>query len=91
MIENVHYESHVMFTSSAENTKENDGNNSVTLMPSINCNSKFDKNYPTIPSSCLKMLEELGEGMFGKVHLASFRSDGDTEDASFLVAVSIFY
>lgn len=74
-----------------------DGNNSTEIVnnkesqfPSAFRNQKC-QDYRVIPSSCLEILRELGEGVFGKVHLASFQSheDRDAKHDNFLVAVSI--
>lgn len=82
MTENPHYEAN---RSSANSDSKED--NKVS-MPLLLLNRKPE--YKVIPSTCLHPVKELGEGVFGKVHLASYVSS-DPEAENFLVAVSIAY
>lgn len=83
MAENPHYE--VQHTSSNSESKEDRDKVAMPLMLSVH----ETPDYQVILSSCLEPLKELGEGVFGKVHLATYCTSPDSEAEKFLVAVSI--
>lgn len=84
MAENPHYETP---RSSSSNSESKEDCDKVSSMPLLVLNRKPD--YRVISSSCLHPVKELGEGVFGKVHLADYCSSEEPEAEKFLVAVSI--
>lgn len=86
MAENPHYESQHSTSSVSESKEDRD---KASTMPFLVLNRKPD--YPVISSSCLHPMKELGEGVFGKVHLAMFSSSEEADAEKFLVAVSILH
>ncbi|XP_046653516.1 BDNF/NT-3 growth factors receptor-like isoform X2 [Daphnia pulicaria] len=82
MAENPHYEAH-HFPSNSDSKEDRD----QVSMPLLVLDRKPE--YKVISSSCLHSLKDLGEGVFGKVHLSTYSSSQDQEAAKFLVAVKI--
>lgn len=83
MAENPHYEAH-HFPSNNDSKEDRD----QVSMPLLVLDRKPE--YKVISSSCLHSLKDLGEGVFGKVHLSTYCSSEDLEAEKFLVAVSCF-
>ena len=83
MTENPHYDTNR--SPSFGDPKEDCDNNKVSL-PLLLLDKKPE--YKLISSTCLRSMKELGEGVFGKVHLASYISSEDLGAEKFLVAVS---
>lgn len=84
MAENPHYETQHPPSNNSESKEDCD---KVSSMPLLVLNRKPD--YRVISSSCLHPVKELGEGVFGKVHLAAYCSSEEPEAEKFLVAVSL--
>ncbi|XP_045026728.1 BDNF/NT-3 growth factors receptor isoform X2 [Daphnia magna] len=82
MAENPHYEAH--HSSSTNDSKED---RDQVSMPLLVQNRKPE--YKVIASSCLHSLKDLGEGVFGKVHLSTYCPPENPETGKFLVAVKI--
>lgn len=82
MAENPHYEAH--HSSSTNDSKED---RDQVSMPLLVQNRKPE--YKVIASSCLHSLKDLGEGVFGKVHLSTYCPPENPETGKFLVAVSM--
>lgn len=82
MAENPHYESQ----QSSSNSDSKEDPDKVTIQ-FFRVQQKPD--YQVISSLCLNPIKELGEGVFGKVHLATYCASPEQDGEKFLVAVSI--
>jgi len=86
MTENPHYESQSPLEQVAVSESEEIKTNPTppSILPNI-------PEYQVISSSCLHTLKDLGEGAFGRVHLAEYNHSScvsDTSSEKILVAVS---
>ncbi len=86
MTENPHYDSQL----SLNNTEEKD---TLTAKDSSRINTltlyDHEPDYKVISSSALRFLKDLGEGAFGKVHLAEYSHSLEEDDDKILVAVKV--
>jgi len=84
MIENPHYDDQLTLN----DLEENKFTLTATKTPFIN---GFDHEpvYKVISSSALRFLKDLGEGAFGKVHLAEYNHTEADDDDTILVAVKV--